>query len=86
MFQSSLLGLVHDFVEYQFVDRVILRIEPIDLCNFFVVDQPLVPFESNSVSDLLLVVCTLMVTVFIPLKNRISNEVQVVRQALSDTP
>ena len=86
MFQSPLLGLVHDFVEHQFVDRVILRIKPIDLCNFFVVYQPLVPFESNSVSDLLLVVCTLMVTVFIPLKNRISDEVQVMRQALSDTP
>lgn len=77
---------MHDFVEYQFVDRVILRVEPIDLCNFFVVDQPLVLFESNSVPDLLLVVCTLMVTVFIPLKNRISDKVQVVRQALSDTP
>jgi hypothetical protein len=42
--------------------------------------------ESNRVFHLLLVVSSLVVTVHTPLKNRICDEVQIMRQALANPP
>ena len=74
------------FVKYQLVDWIVLGVEPVDLGNLLVVDQPSMLLESNRVFHLLLVVSSLVVTVHTPLKNRICDEVQIMRQALANPP
>ncbi len=74
------------FVKYQLVNWIVLGVEPVDLGNLLVVDQPSMLLESNRVFHLLLVVSSLVVTVHTPLKNRICDEVQIMRQALANPP
>jgi hypothetical protein len=77
---------VQYFVKYQLVNWIVLGVEPVDLGNLLVVDQPSMLLESNRVFHLLLVVSSLVVTVHTPLKNRICDEVQIMRQALANPP
>jgi hypothetical protein len=86
VFQPPLSRLVQYFVKHQLVDWIVLGVEPVDLGNLLVVDQPSMLLESDRVFHLLLVVSPLVVTVHTPLKNRICDEVQIMRQALTNPP